>query len=435
MRFRTKTLSLLLVALMMLSCISVSFQVLAAESTEKPAKTAAPEEKLNELFALNISLGTAKPQITVDESDPKYVSQKERVEKCEKAQALYKEILPMYKAMNDSEKDAVDITLALKFLQNGINQEAYDLAVAANPDKPTVTNELKSAGQEKLFEKIGPHTAHDEAIKASEKLWEPVGTRILGKNEVPVFIATYLDFSAYEPAAQVLADFIAAYKAASPMVRRYMDGTTSNTKGYGVTLIGGKLTDIVKTVAQKEMTLDGKKYTEPKPPATDKEATQKWNAANYNHEADLDYDAFLSVTEGLEDLKNVREAVTLLRTGYQDFLATSDVTKAEEGIKAYEALDAYEQLFYSKLTFKSVAFASVNNKGVWSNTQVNTNKLYDKCVDARNNGDTENSKPVTDTPSVPKTAGVVSSAGAAFSVALSAAVVIFAIRRRRDTTE
>ncbi|MGN0561206.1 MAG: hypothetical protein ACI4K6_00180 [Candidatus Fimenecus sp.] len=387
MKTGRKILSFLLSAAVVLSCISVSFGALAAEADTKPTAVEALEEKLEEFLAINTNLAAAKPTITVDESDSKYESQKARVEAYEQALALYNEILPMYKALSDAEKDQIDVQNAVKFLQKGVNKEAYDIRTAYNADKPKEeqmsSNESMVKGQEQLFSLIGPHAARDEAMVAAAELWTSVGKRTVGTTEMDVLIGTSLDFSAYPAGVAVLERYIADYKAASPLARAYMDGVNPSTKTYGLSSFGGKLRDLTNMIVKKQMTADGLAFDGGDKPS-EAQAAAEWTAAKYNWEADLLYDAFLSVTDGLSDLKGITDTVKLLREGYMNFIATNDIELAEKGIAAYEDLSAYEQKVVSTLTFKSFSFANQNSKGTWTTTQVTTAQLYAKCVDARN---------------------------------------------------
>ena len=250
MKRSKRLMGLFLAALMVLSCMSASFVAFAAEGDAQPTAVEAFETKLTEFLGINANLAAARPD------EEKYP---DRAANYDNALALYNELCPMYKALTDAEKDAVDIYSALRFLQIGVNKEAYEIRTAYNADKPKEeqmsTNESKVKGQEKLFELIGPHAARDEALEAAKMLWEPVGKRMIGTTESDAYISTSLDYADYQPkATQVLNQFIEDYRNASPMARRYMDGVDPNSGTYGLSGIGRRLIDAVKMIVKEQMT-------------------------------------------------------------------------------------------------------------------------------------------------------------------------------------
>lgn len=424
MKKSKRLLSLVLSMLMILSCISVSFIAFAGDG--KTAAVTNLEEKINEFINLKVdgksaNLAAAKPVITVPPTDDKYAAQKAAVDAYEQALALYNEICPAFKALTENEKDSVDIYDALRFLQKSVMKEAYEIKTAFDADLPAgsaaadkmTAKEAREKGYAKTESLIGTHQARTDALELTKILRTPL--YVNPANGMETYVSTYLDYTKYPQGKQVIEEFTAAYKAASPLARAYADGVdvsgSMNAHVFTMASIGAKLRDLVKMTVKmqielKEVVFGMTPVTKPTKPnvknfaggVTDPayvaaineylpkvKAYQEYLAAEKNWKADLNEAALTNIANGTSDIKVISDTAVALREGFADFNTTNSLSKAEKAIESYEKLNDYQKKVLSTYTVEGYSFVYLSSKGDdYSKTDVTVNQLYDKCVDARN---------------------------------------------------
>lgn len=418
MKKKTRFISALLVLMIILSSISCSFSAFA-EQDDRSEAVQSLEEKLTEFNSVQANLAYAKPTVTVDASNSKYESQVAAVERYEKALSLYNEIVPEFKKLSDAEKDTLDVYTVLRFLQKAITKEAYEIKTAYDNALPAGStsldkmsnNESLIKGQEKVDEIIGEHDARTEALEVAKYLWTPVYTNPLTGKET--YLGTNLDFSKYDKAAELLAQYTEAYQNMSDLAKQYIDGVNASTHVFALSTMGGKFRDVVKMTVKKQMSLGEVAFNGgTKPPAATgkpniknypegdkapeyikqlniyleaKKIEMEYKASEYNWKADVAEAAALDILAKMPEYSELGKTIVLLRDGYEQFNKTNSITIAEQAVSHYDALSAWQKSILSALSVEGYSYIYLSSKGDnYYTSDIAVSKLYDKCVDAKN---------------------------------------------------
>lgn len=307
--------------------------------------------------------------------------------------AEYGEIVKKYKALSESEKDAFDLVLASKLMNEVVGREAYLITVN---DASIKINDARNTVCDNMSDYLGKHAARDKARKLAEHFYKPFsGTAKLSAST---------NFATVAGAAEALDKYIADYKKSDELARAYLDCV--NVFGqFSTASVGSKFKDLVNMMGNR-------KYAENPSTVEIPKAIAKPNAKNYaGGETDPEYidalnkylvskQANLAATAEQNNYKYAlyAEAMTeliktapeyaasvntaiALRDGYIAFRTTGKVDKAESAVAAYDALSAKDLARFKGIQGTSAYYEYyLNSKGNdYAYSNMSYSQFYNKC--------------------------------------------------------
>ncbi|MGN0567372.1 MAG: hypothetical protein ACI4JR_02150 [Acutalibacteraceae bacterium] len=307
--------------------------------------------------------------------------------------AEYEEIVKKYKALSESEKDAFDIVLAGKLLNEVTGREAYLITVE---DPSTTINDARNSVCDNMSDYLGKHTARDNARKLAEHFYKPFsGTTKLSAN---------INFSTVAGAAEALDKYVADYKASDKLTRAYLD-CVSVTGQFTSAVVGSKFKDLVNMMgnrknAENPSTVEipkaiakpnAKNYaggeTDPEYIAAlneylvSKEANLAATAEQNNHKYAFYAEAMAELIETAPEYANAVNTAFALRDGYVTFRTTGKTDKAESSVAAYDALSENDLTRFKGIqsiyAYYEYYLNSAGNDYAYSN--MSYSQFYKKC--------------------------------------------------------
>lgn len=405
--------SILMVITILLSCLTAAFAADSdgGASSQLQKASAGPEGPAVEggeacaqaVTAVRAVLAdktyiASAPPVLPDPSDPKYESQKQKLEAYNARLDLYEKAVAAYKKLTEAEKDHFPVADALSFLKLVDGRESY-LVKAENPSLTYV--EQHKAAYARLNDILGPHATRDKAMALARHLIKPF--------EGGIKLSANIDFVKYPSAIPALEAFQADYKKADKLTRMYLDGVSASSESYGVDSIGIALANLIKMMGKAALAQEP--FTGEAPPnpgaapnvknyelgANDPAyiaALNEWlprklayvshTQRQKNDEYDRLFSAMAELAEDIPEYAEILHVTMQLREGYIAFAETGDAEQAVAAVAAYDAVtDDYLRKVYKSMSsvgaYYEIYLNSKQNDYVYSN--LNVGQLYQKCQD------------------------------------------------------
>lgn len=390
-----KVLSILLAAVLSLSCMAPAFASGGGEAIVTQAKEAVAivAEKAADIGTSD-NYKAAREAMAALKEDSTNIAVKEptdpaKLEAYNKKLALYETSVDACKALTEAEKDAMDIDLMLWFLREVVNRESFLDGGTGAANKMKITKNLSAY--------VGPQAARDAAIELTAPLY--AGNPKIAAN------SKFTD----EKEQQALKAYAEACKAAPELVRMYADGlyiTGTNcyfyyayTDGSYNAKQGARAVELARMLGLCYTAQDPCETVLPeKPNKKDYEggvANEEYLAAM---KAYCDADAAIKNHLNANYSRGIAEAVsyaTELKAGAAPqvieqmrlaciaFDASKDSAQAEAAVAAYEKLNENEQSAVSDIFGSIYAFhyVATNASNGYTTSYVYVNKLYQQCRD------------------------------------------------------
>lgn len=395
MKKSKKVLSVLLAAVLSVSCMAPAFASGGGEAVVAQAQKAAATvaQKAAEIGTSD-NFKAAKEALTALKADSTNIAAKEptdaaKLEAYNKKLALYNTAVTSYKALTEAEKDAMDVDLALWFLREVVGRESFLDGGTGAANKMKITKNLAAY--------VGPHAAREAAIALVAPLYA-------GDPKISAS-SKFTD----EKERQALTDYVAAYKAAPELARVYADGLyISGTSIYFYYVYAdGSFNAKQGTRAAELAKMLGACYEAQSPcetvlPAKPDKKNYEGGVANEEFLAAMkaycDAEAAIQNHLNANYSKGIAEAASYatelkagaapqvieqMRLACVAFNESKDSAQAEAAVAAYDKLNEDEQFAITKL-FGSIAafrYVATNASNGYSTTNVSVTNLYQRCTE------------------------------------------------------